>query len=341
MRCSLIVCLVFFTVLNAAAFGISPDTQIGTGEYENALLNLFQEGEIQGQKATVAASDTQIPPVPSPSPANAFKMSSSQILDELVKDLESLREKEEITKYTSLSTQKPRTSKQIGATTYYSYQEGAVYEVRAGVDRVTDIALQPGEELTTAPVSGDVVRWKIGLIQSGKGAQKQFHMMVKPLDTDIETNFIVATNKRVYHLRAIASDWYMPAISWHYPDDEAAAMAASLRRTEEEEPIRTRPEGLRFDYKVVGDDYSWKPLRVFDDGQRTYLQMPKSLQVSEAPALFIIEDDQPMLVNYRVKNNYYIVDRLFEQAELRIGTKKKVDIYDNTHRKSFFGRIFD
>jgi P-type conjugative transfer protein TrbG len=340
MTRSLIIYFVFFTILNVEVFGQSPDTEIEIGEHEHTLFTLFEEGETQGQKATAVVSKNPIP-VPSPSPANTFKKSSSQILDELVKDLESLREKEEVTKYTSLSTQKPRTSKQIGATTYYSYQEGAVYEVRAGVDRITDIALQPGEELTTAPVSGDVVRWKIGIIESGKGTQKQFHIMIKPLDTDIETNFIIATNKRVYHLKALAADWYMPAISWHYPDDEAAAMAASLRRIEEEEPIQVRPEDLRFDYKVVGDNYPWKPLRVFDDGQRTYLQMPKSLRVSEAPVFFIVEDGQSMLVNYRVKLDFYIVDRLFEHAELRVGKKKKVDIYDQAHRKSFFGRIFD
>lgn len=53
----------------------------------------------------------------------------------------------------------------------------------------------------------------------------------------------------------------------------------------------------------------------------------------EAPPLFVIGDEGPELVNYRVVGNYYVVDRLFTKAELKLGTgwgQRRVQIYRQT-----------
>ena len=42
--------------------------------------------------------------------------------------------------------------------------------------------------------------------------------------------------------------------------------------------------------------------------------------MTEAPPLFVMgRNGDAQLVNYRVKGDWYIVDRLFDKAELRIG----------------------
>jgi type IV secretion system protein VirB9 len=65
---------------------------------------------------------------------------------------------------------------------------------------------------------------------------------------------------------------------------------------------------------------SWCPLRAFDDGRKTYIQFPPKVTVTEAPPLFVLgRKGDAQLVNYRVKGEWYIVDRLFDKAELRIG----------------------
>ena len=64
-----------------------------------------------------------------------------------------------------------------------------------------------------------------------------------------------------------------------------------------------------------------------------------SMKVNEAPPLFVIEDNEPVLVNYRLKDGSYIVDRLFDEAELRIG-KKRVRIRREDFEPSLFDRIF-
>ncbi len=95
---------------------------------------------------------------------------------------------------------------------------------------------------------------------------------------------------------------------------------------------RARVQGvasnMNFGYHMKGPKEVWTPLRVFDDGSKTYLQMPPEMKSLESPALFVMEEkNAPELVNYRVKGDYYIVDRLFHLAQLRIGTKKFVTIY--------------
>ena len=166
------------------------------------------------------------------------------------------------------------------------------------------------------------------------------HVIVKPLDTNIETNIIVATNRRTYHLRAMASDWYMPSVTWNYPQDEELEQQTKALIADRVETVSLSPEQLNFSYEIVGDDYSWKPLRIFDDGPKTYLQMPATMRTHEAPALFVIEDEDVLLVNYRVKGDYYIIDRLFDHAQLRVGTKRIVEIWTKVSRPSWLGRIF-
>ena len=83
-------------------------------------------------------------------------------------------------------------------------------------------------------------------------------------------------------------------------------------------------ERLNFHYAISGDKPAWRPLRAFDDGRQTFIEFPPSLAVGEAPPLFVIGDDgEAQLVNYRVAGRFYVVDRLFGAAELRLGGKKQ------------------
>jgi type IV secretion system protein VirB9 len=81
-------------------------------------------------------------------------------------------------------------------------------------------------------------------------------------------------------------------------------------------------ENLRFRYAVSGDNAPWKPKRAFDDGSKVYIEFPDRIDQGEAPPLFVVgPNGDNQLVNYRVRANYYIVDRLFAAAELRLGEK--------------------
>jgi type IV secretion system protein VirB9 len=229
--------------------------------------------------------------------------------------------------------------KVTGAKTVFNYLDTAVYEVTSAVDHVTDIQLKAGESLTTAPTSGDTVRWSIGVMKSGVAPEETTHLIVKPLDDNIQTNLIIATDQHVYQLRLKSGSYHMPVVAWNYPEDSERALQEAVKREASQE-ITITPDELRFSYEINSrSKYPWTPIRVFDDGKKTFIQMPKEMRVSEAPALFLLEDGcEPLLTNYRVKGDYYIVDRLLERAELRVGPSKRVTI--ELERPNWFERNF-
>lgn len=246
-----------------------------------------------------------------------------------------------VAEYVGKATEHPTTARSAGSATVYGFREGDIYVVYAGLDRLTDIALEPGESLTAEPVAGDTEGWIKSEFTSGSGPSARTHIVVKPRDEGIQTNLIVPTNKRVYQLDLRSKpDWYMPGVRWFYPDEEATVAVKKeideQAKQESTEALAVSPEHLNFRYRIKGRDVPWKPTQVFDDGAKVYLKMPEDLATTDAPALFVIEDGKPLLVNYRVKDRLYVVDRLFENAQLRVGDKH-VDV-ERCGERSWFCR---
>jgi type IV secretion system protein VirB9 len=53
----------------------------------------------------------------------------------------------------------------------------------------------------------------------------------------------------------------------------------------------------------------------FDDGQKVYTEFPIGIRQGEMPPLLVIGPvGGSELVNYRVRQNYYVLDRLFAAA---------------------------
>ena len=215
----------------------------------------------------------------------------------------------------------------INAVQVYPFSDGALYQLYAAPGRVTDIALQEGEQLVGAgPVAaGDTVRWIIGDTESGAGASKRVHILVKPSRSDLWTNLVINTDRRTYHLELRSAErTYMASVSWQYPADQLIALHRQAVATEAAAPIDGGVDvaKLRFRYRIEGDRPAWRPLSAFDDGQKVYIELPPGIGQGEAPSLFVLgADGKGELVNYRVRQNYYIVDRLFGAAELRLGGK--------------------
>jgi type IV secretion system protein VirB9 len=216
----------------------------------------------------------------------------------------------------------PEDGAQLGALLVYPWSEGALYRLYAAPGQVSDIALQPGETLISV-AAGDTVRWIIGDTVSGTGASRRTHVLVKPSDAGLESNMVIATDRRVYHVEVESgAGAAMTGIAWSYP---AGALLA-LRKARAERPVASgiAVESLDFGYTIEGDTPSWRPLRAFDDGHQVFIQFPETLGEDEAPPLFVTgRDGRPQLVNYRVRGHYYVVDRLFAAAELRLGKERQ------------------
>lgn len=312
----------------------------GNEDYSTSLKEIAGEGE-QRSFNKAGSSREEVVDVTNLEPEPKFtEPDSKDVISGLLDKVEELKNKVVVTKKVSLETKAPKNAVHVGSSTVYPFIEGKLYEVHCGVDKVTDVVLEIGERLTSVPVSGDTVRWKVSSLTSGEGVDERTHLILKPLESDLETNLIITTNKRVYHLQLLSSDWYMPQVSWNYPEEEALKNQIQITKAKEVENISLAPEKLRFDYEIEGEG-DFKPELIFDDGNKTYIRMPKGISGTEAPALFVLSnEDEAMLVNYRVKGQFYIVDRLFQRAELKVGVGSGVSIISPSYERSFFERIF-
>jgi P-type conjugative transfer protein TrbG len=213
----------------------------------------------------------------------------------------------------------------INAVQVYPFSSGALYQVYAAPGQVTDVALQDGEQLVgSGPVAaGDTVRWIIGDTESGAGPTKRIHILVKPTRPDLVSNLVINTDRRTYLLEIRSAEkTYMASVSWQYPEDQLVALRRQNASAEAATPIVDGVDisRLRFRYAIEGDNPPWRPVSAFDDGSKVYIEMPGGIAQGEAPPLFVIgPEGDGQLVNYRVRQNYYIVDRLFAAAELRMG----------------------
>jgi type IV secretion system protein VirB9 len=238
----------------------------------------------------------------------------------------SLKPYEAIETANSKASIEPSLDNYMNAIQVYPYTIGALYQVYCAPEQVTDIALEPGEELVSVS-AGDTVRWVLGNTVSGTGSTAQAHILVKPTQPGLKTNLIVTTSRRAYHLELQAfEETYMAAVSWRYADQQLVTRMANAapRSAEAHAPQGLQLDRLKFRYALAGDKPHWRPERVFDDGSKVYIQFPARLDQGDAPALFVIgRDGRAQLVNYRMSGDYYVVDRLFAKAELRLGEKKQ------------------
>ncbi len=209
----------------------------------------------------------------------------------------------------------------------YDYALGALYQVYAAPLKLTDIQLQPGEKIMGKPASGDTVRWVMGVGTSKVDGQVRQHVYVKPTKPGLHTTLSINTDKRTYHIELRSyKETYMAAVNWRYPHEEIELMQEQITKEKAESDLVTAPQvsldqiNSNYKVRVVQGKPKWTPIAVFDDGKKTFIEFPKEMLNREAPALFVLSSgNETQLVNYRVKNNYYIVDRLFERAELRVG----------------------
>lgn len=220
----------------------------------------------------------------------------------------------------SHAVRQPSSVGYINSIMTFDFVDGALYQIYCAPMNVTDIEFQTGEHLISV-AAGDTVRWQVSKTFSGGGANRHEHLLVKPNDEGLSNSLVITTDQRTYHiLLHSTSRTYMPSVQWHYPqtdmvqnfDDGGAASALSSVGQSFD------VNHLDFGYKVKlknGPRPEWFPIAVFNDGNKTYIELPKKIQ--EAPTLFIGKTAR--IINYRMMGNYFVIDSLFPLAQLRAG----------------------
>ena len=216
--------------------------------------------------------------------------------------------------------------------------------------RLCDIALQVGENVKDVMI-GDP-RWKVQPSISGTMPSHQIHAIVKPSDVGLETSLMISTDRRVYNVTLKSSgENYMPRVSFTYPGsdstrswdrfiEEQLAHADNLQVSKavaqqniKEESISNGPprlgvdvDDLNFSYSIKGN-YEWKPTRIFDDGIHTYVDLPDVALSGDVPVLVVSPfDKQNEIVNYRLRNNRYVIDGITSHISLIRGVGREQQI---------------
>ncbi|ABX51850.1 MULTISPECIES: P-type conjugative transfer protein TrbG [Shewanella] len=198
------------------------------------------------------------------------------------------------------------------------------------------VELEDGEMIAQSGLQlGDSARWKVSMAVSGMGANKRTNLIIKPTDINLETTMTVATDRRVYQIKLIsdAVKW-MPFVAFTYPEQRQMEWEVYKAAMVHEIKQNTLSDGayipeLDFNYQVNGKA-SFKPLRVYNDGVKTYVEMPSQVEQGSLPIILVVNGSQKELVNYRYQNSFaqddgrkingrFIIDQVSKELILTMG----------------------
>lgn len=216
----------------------------------------------------------------------------------------------------------------------YTFSPDVIFRVLSVPGLTTHLELGEDEGVKETPAIGDSAQWMV------TGGPR--HLFIKPLRFDLETSLTVVTNKRVYQFQLIAGKTsaaqVFQKVSFHYPDREmevrlrketdAATVEAEQTRLKDQVVVSNLdPAALDFDYEITGTA-PFKPTAVYTDGKFTFLAMPNT---QDSPAIFLLDEaDNPSLINYQVKGNVVVVERMAPRLLLKLG-KTEVKVVKRGH----------
>ena len=239
-------------------------------------------------------------------------------------------------------------------TVLYPYGE-YLPTLTCGVMHACAIDLQPGEVLMDS-TRGDTALWTMDQASSlDSSGQKIVHVVMKPKLDAIETNLMLFTNRRTYHIKLVSPATetdYMNHIGFFYPDEVVQHWNADNAQQEAQQAAAERKADLPsvsldkidWDYTIRGGSANQRPVRVGNDGRRVWIQMPPGMDTTEVPTLAELDDDgnPDDISSRRVGHDgeFFLVDKLFRRAQLvwggSDGAVTKVTIIWNKEKKWYW-----
>lgn len=187
--------------------------------------------------------------------------------------------------------------------------------------------LEQGERINNIDL-GDAAHWMVSTSFVGSKPDGSYQIAVKPKLYDVATDLVISTDKRTYNIGLVSKKGETTHIArFYYPEESLQEQnidfQAQTKDVLSEETVvpgtAISLNNLNFNYVLQGSDVVWHPTRVFDDGTKTFIEMPPISERMDLPVLYILKNQKMALVNYRYKRPYYIVDGLFEKAFLISG----------------------
>jgi type IV secretion system protein VirB9 len=188
---------------------------------------------------------------------------------------------------------------------------GALYQVYAAPGQVTDVALQPGSNSSAGPVAAGISCAGSSATEAAR-ASKRIHILASDA-AGPRTNLVINTDRRTYLPNCVR-----PRGPYGLGRMDQLVRAARCG-------ARGAAVASGVDIRHQFPNEATRRLAVHTTPSMTALRsisIPVRVRQGEMPPLFIIgPGGDSELVNYRARQNYYVVDRLFAAAELRLGDK--------------------
>lgn len=222
----------------------------------------------------------------------------------------------------------------------YDYIPGLIYEIITSPKGITDFRLQPGEQIAGTPISNENSVWQFSMGTSLENGETVQHLFIRPLRTGLDTSLIILTNMRTYYFRmASFESQYMTALRFRYPNQSTNGTFLkedfeSFIEEQQNNIIHTldvTTANYNYKIKVTDGKPSWKPVTVFSNSNKTYIQFPVSVQnTDDLPSVYLYKQGKENLVNYRIFGNIYMIDTVLDDASqsffLKSGQREKVKI---------------
>ena len=209
---------------------------------------------------------------------------------------------------------------------------------------ISDIVMQENEHILSVQL-GDTSRWILDSVVSGSENSFTEHLIVKPLDNNLTTSLLIATDKRSYHLRLKSSAKnFMPLVRFSYPEQRRnlinkdnsnnfangrTTQSNSYKFTgrknkgsypkEDSVPLNARHYG----YEITGNERI-VPVNAYDDGVNTYIQLNETYFASSLPTVMEVTDDGSLFfadetlsaLNYSLENNTFVIEGIYDHLRL-------------------------
>lgn len=194
--------------------------------------------------------------------------------------------------------------------------------------RACIVELQAGEALISL-IAGDDQRWLIHHTATGTGAETAI-VSVKPIDHNITTNLIISTDRRVYHITLDSPPYstkrnaynpqqqYTRHIRFYYPAEHKFEPVSAGEPADPPAALSLKKLNHHYTWRAE-KGFPWVPPAVFDDGERVYIRIPAHAYSEDQPLLSIGTRGSERVADYIIRDGYFIVDGLFEEARLITG----------------------
>ncbi len=213
----------------------------------------------------------------------------------------------------------------------YPYSENSKPIIACSTYHFCIVQLEAGERLNSYGL-GDTQDWKTNAFITGQGKNASVSIQVKPITNDLSTDMTISTNKRTYLIGLVAkSGMETSVLRFYYPEEtlkDNLIKVAAMQSQQDNDVVNSTPMNsttdvdlnhVDFNYRIKGDSPPWRPLRVFDDGNKTYIEMPAITSQTTLPVLYLERNQSMQMVNYRYEKPYFVVDGLFQKAWLISG----------------------